>query len=179
MGKGAFWLGKGADTDSRQERIANLTLNRFEVSESYMKHLEDESKENKMGNQKGKQYLAVKEEDEEESRGSNMESVPGFGRRAAVKSEEIDDSRIRKMYDPEIQRMYREGLPENRDDSTDESTDSSGESSCERCMEAYEELIREFPEMMEVVEEERKEREREETHREAIGKTRNARTDCL
>ena len=79
MGKGSFWLGKGADTDSRQERKAHLTVikeeNRYEVSEIYMKHLEDESEENNIGNQQEKRYLAVEEEDGEEPRGSNMDRV--------------------------------------------------------------------------------------------------------
>ena len=169
MGKGAFWLGKGADTDSRQERMANIMSNRFEVPESYKEHHEDESKDS----QQEEQYMAVKEEDGEKPRGSNMERVTGFGRRVAVKSEgkseEIDDPRIHKMYGPKIQRMYREGLSENRGDSTDELTDSSEESRCEESMEAYEELVREFPELMGVVEEERKERERGHTERQ-LGK---------
>ena len=169
MGKSAFWLGKGEDTDSRQERKTNLAANQFEVSGDYTRHLEDESEENNIDNQQETQYLAAKEEDEEEPRGSNMGSVPGFVRRVAAKSEEIDDPRLHKMYGPRIQRVYREGLSENREDSTD----SSDESISERRRGDYEELIREFPEAMELVEEERK--ERKETHREAIAKTRNAR----
>ena len=79
----------------------------------------------------------------------------------AVKSEEeeVGDPRIHKMYDPRIQRMYREDLPEDREES--ESTDSPDDSSSERRRGDYEELIKEFPEAMELVEEERKERERE------------------
>ena len=68
MGKRSFWPGKGADTDIRQERRANLAANQYEVSEIYMKHLEEESKENNIDNQQETQYLAAKEEDEEESR---------------------------------------------------------------------------------------------------------------
>ena len=77
-----------------------------------MDHLEDEAKENNIDNPQEKQYMAVKEEEEEESRGCNMDSVPGFVRHVAAKSEEIDDPRIHKMYDPRIQRMYREGFRE-------------------------------------------------------------------
>ena len=122
--------------------MANIMSNRFEVPESYMDHLEDESKENKTDNRLAKQYLSIKEEDDDGPRGSNMERVTGFGRRVAVKSEvkseEIDDPRTHKMYGPKIQRMRREDLPENGDDSTEESTDSSEESSCGKLMEAYE-----------------------------------------
>ena len=117
MGKKDFWLGKGADTDSRQERKTSLTSNQFEVSEDYMNHLEDESKENNIDNQQEKQYLAFKKEEEEEPRGSNMDRVPGIVRKVAVKSEEVDDPRIHKMYDPRIQRMHREDLSEEGEES--------------------------------------------------------------
>ena len=160
MGKGPFWLGKWSDTDSRQDSKTHLTAtkeeNQYEVSESYMKHPGDESKGNNIDNNQGTQHLAVKEEDEDESRGSNMDSVPGIVRHVAVKTEEVGDPRIRKMYGPRIQMMYRGGWSEEREESTDSSEDSSSVSSSDD----YEELIKEFPEITEVAEEERKGKER-------------------
>ena len=80
---------------------------------------------------------------------------------------------IRRMI-RESKKRYREDLPENREES--ESTDSPDDGSSERCREDYEELIREFPEAMELVGERK---ERKDTHGETITKTRNARADIL
>ena len=96
-----------------------------------------------------------------ESRGNNMDSVQGTVRHVAVKTEEMDDPRIHKMYDPRIQMMYREDSPEDREDSTESPEDSSSESSSDE----YEELIREFPEITAVVEEERERRKKGDTLR--------------
>ena len=72
----------------------------------------------------------------------------------AVKTEEGNDPRVHMMYDPRIHMMRnQEDLPEDQNDSSD---DSSSESTDED----YDGLFREFPEIMEVIEDERKEKER-------------------
>ena len=106
------------------------------------------------------QHFAAKEEDEDEPRGSNMESVQGTLRHGAVKTEERNDPRIHMMYDPRIHMMYREDLSEDQEDSYGDQEDSSEDSISESSSDDYEELIRGFPEITEVIEEERKEKER-------------------
>ena len=137
-----------------------------------MNHLEHESKENKIDNQQGNNTWRPRKK--RRSRGEATWIV----------FRELEDtwqSSQKKLATQEyIRCMAREfkrwieGLSGNEDDSTD----SSEETSSERRRGEYEELVREFPEIMELVEEERKERERKETQR-SNWETRNARADRI